>query len=93
MRRLVPLFIVGLVSCGDASSEYVGYGLGSVSVEDAGVIDEIDAGVVDVIDSGVVSDAGVIDAGTPVSYAHQVAPLLSSRCGSCHSFTYSTNQI
>ncbi len=98
MRRLLLLVIVGLASCGDESSSYVGFGLGPVSVEDAGLVEDVDSGVAEVIDAGAsdsgvidsgVVDSGVVDAGALVSFAHQVKPLLTSKCASCHSFTYS----
>jgi hypothetical protein len=92
MRRLLLLVIVGLVSCGDASSSYTGYGLGAVTLEDPGLIDEVDAGEVDAgADDSGVQDAGseVVDGGATVSFAHQIAPILSSKCASCHTFTYS----
>jgi len=88
MRRLSWLVVVGALSCGDASSSYVGYGLGPIALED---FEEPDSGAFDSgspVDAGL-ADAGTIDVGTLVSFAHQVKPLLTSRCASCHTFTYS----
>lgn len=85
MRRLAWFFVVGALSCGDASSSYVGYGLGPVELEDSGVVEPVDSGT---MASGVI-DAGIADAGVLVGFAHQVKPLLTSRCASCHTFTYS----
>ena len=89
VRRVVILAALGLAACGEPSGWYAGEGMGTVEVEPAALAPTDggdDAGLPDAGET----DAGVeVDAGVPVSFRLQISPVLSSRCGNCHSFSYS----